>query len=312
MRGEAQMFPLNRAAIGVALLALAIAPLESALAQTRREQMERQLLPSYLTPGGGLNFSGSHLSLTELLYEADINQHIHIEFAIFKKKWFLKLNPRFRLRMLSVTSFPVRTPSFMPSLTAFLPFANYDDSVGRSGFNYVTVMYRHHSNGQDGEFYNPDGTINVNSGDFGTDFLEFGFNRIWPHGKWTRFSLRLHVNVTRDSTLDDHYERSGAQFTFGSIALPNVLGFSAELGGFVSYALSGRSFVMIPAPGSTIPVRSANFGDQTNLAVRLLFRKGTQSHLRGFAEFYYGFDYYNINFWRPLRRIQVGIAATPF
>ena len=67
MRGEAQMFPLNRAAICVASLALAIAPLEAALAQTRREQIERQLLPSYLTAGGGLNFSGSHLSLTELL-----------------------------------------------------------------------------------------------------------------------------------------------------------------------------------------------------------------------------------------------------
>ena len=39
-------------------------------------------------------------------------------------------------------------------------------------------MLSHHSNGQDGDFYRADGSVNARDGSFSTNYLELGFNRV--------------------------------------------------------------------------------------------------------------------------------------
>lgn len=84
------------------------------------------------------------------------------------------LTPRYKVRILRDTSSPVRTPSFMPGATVFYPIKR--TKPGDLKIKYFSVSFFHHSNGQDGEEINDDGTINTNNGNFSTNYLEPAFH----------------------------------------------------------------------------------------------------------------------------------------
>lgn len=95
-------------------------------------------------------------------------------------KWLpvaLHLTPRFKARifrnnkLLGDSSLPVRTPSYMPGATLYFKL----DKLNRPDawlYKFASISVFHHSNGQDGNSLNPDGTYNQYNGSFSTNFAE--------------------------------------------------------------------------------------------------------------------------------------------
>ena len=188
------------------------------VSDARQAAIERHLPATYATALAGLNFAGGHGKTFDQLFEADINQHLEFRMPrklfgrvpFFNFEHFFKINPRVRVRMLAENSFPVRTPSFMPNATIFFGFDG-SQPIAHS-FTYYTIMLSHHSNGQEGPFYNAAGdAINIVSGSFCTNFLEFSINRIFNENRrllqgWLRPSLIWHPGFNREASLENQYE----------------------------------------------------------------------------------------------------------
>ncbi len=75
------------------------------------------------------------------------------------------------------SSLPVRTPSYAIGAKVFWRlderFRKYDDTLR---FKYWEASFYHHSNGQDGSFYLPNGLVNRYNGNFSTNFVRLGFS----------------------------------------------------------------------------------------------------------------------------------------
>ncbi|MCA1758169.1 MAG: phospholipase A, partial [Bacteroidales bacterium] len=85
-------------------------------------------------------------------------------------KWGATISPAILIRMYAEESFPVRTPSYMPEIS----FYHQLNKTGNETIKYLFLNLTHHSNGQDGDFFNEDGSFNTVSGDFSTNYLELG------------------------------------------------------------------------------------------------------------------------------------------
>jgi hypothetical protein len=85
-----------------------------------------------------------------------------------KLPFFLAATPEINIRLFSAHGSPVKSPSYMPGLVAYFR-VNNDAYHAR----FISVAYNHHSNGIEGPTANPDGSINVDSGKFTTNFYTF-------------------------------------------------------------------------------------------------------------------------------------------
>ena len=281
---------------------------------TKRAIIEGTLVQSYITPTGGINLGDGHSE--KLVFEGDINQHLHFQPRFFSDGVFVKINPRVRVRMINVESFPVRTPSFMPSVTVFFGFGSTRDVPGSQGFNVFTLSLTHHSNGQADSFYTANGSINVETGSFSTNFFEFGASRHWGNRpllqRWTKFSLIWHPGFNRDDELDDQHETVKVGLTTSTVrSTGGLLGWDLEVMGSVFYTIVGRRYVLIPGPASSRSRIKATWEDNVHIGASLSVGRPEMGDLRLFVKLDYGYDYYNINFWRRLRRLQIGISADP-
>ena len=92
--------------------------------------------------------------------------------------WSVHVIPQFKVRIFQDDnsfaqgflkgdeSAPVRTPSYMPRITVFKTFENWWQPKEILS-QYIGFSAFHHSNGQDGQEFFPDGTINIYNGNFG-------------------------------------------------------------------------------------------------------------------------------------------------
>lgn len=75
------------------------------------------------------------------------------------------------------SSLPVRTPSYAIGAKVFWRlderFRKHEDTIR---FKYWEASFYHHSNGQDGSFFLPNGQVNRYNGNFSTNFLRLGFS----------------------------------------------------------------------------------------------------------------------------------------
>ena len=79
--------------------------------------------------------------------------------------------PDFTVRVRKERSTGVRTPSFRLGGVFYVRLTNASDRL-----DYLTLGFTHHSNGQDGDAINPDGTINTNNGNFSTNYLTLKYH----------------------------------------------------------------------------------------------------------------------------------------
>lgn len=119
---------------------------------------------SYLSPKGELGAPSKYVINGRLTtsYFLLATEKLPIAFAVL---------PDFTVRVREERSAGVRTPSFRLGGTLFV---RLDRSL--PNYKYATLSYTHHSNGQDGEALNPDGSINTINGNFTTNYLTASYH----------------------------------------------------------------------------------------------------------------------------------------
>jgi hypothetical protein len=158
--------------------------------------------------------------------EAQIAPFYFIRFSD-SSKFTLSVSPKLILRMAGGESFPIKTPSFMPTITIFQRINASKLATAKATKwlikpdHRLFLLYRmaHHSNGQKDEFFVP-GTrrINFSTGNFSTDYIELGIQWVDMSGGANgfsvngRFSFEQHVNITRETDLNDIYYTSRLLF----------------------------------------------------------------------------------------------------
>jgi hypothetical protein len=153
------------------------------------------LEPSYVAYGHGYG-------LDPLIFEANVAPH----FSLFPRGWqaALFLTPKILLRMFAEESQPVWTPSYMPRLTLV---AWLTERLEGPTF-YGSLTLSHHSNGQAGPFFNPDGSVNHEDGDFSTNYLEPSLAMVMHEGRffgWNAVALEWHPGFNQNDELEGRY-----------------------------------------------------------------------------------------------------------
>jgi len=152
-------------------------------------------------------------------------------------KFPIHITPRYKVRIfhensaIGDTSLPVRTPSYMPGATIYIPIKRIDENTLK--LKYFSISFFHHSNGQDGNEFNVDNTFNLYNGNFSTNFFEPAFhfrNRILdnPNGQhncnnakpqyhdlYGKIGLEKHINTA--DQLKSSYGDYRLNFTLGLI-----------------------------------------------------------------------------------------------
>ncbi len=293
-----------------AILVMAQGPVWSEENQNRRERenaffrsIRANQDDSYITLGGGLG------NIDDLVFEALIAPYFLLRTSEDARLGATISSP-ILIRMYNEYSFPVRTPSYMPQVSFF-----YQTSGGGDDhINYLFLTLTHHSNGQDDPFFNEDGSINRHSGDFSTNYVEFGafFNRqlipFFNTSEYFSTSLEYHVNLGRSPELNGRYS-------------------------FVRWHNNIRIF-RFPASWTNLRLEKTprvqtrlettwRFGDfndasffdvkeRLNLSFTIAYRPDFLSDVSLFFNLFSGEDYYNMHFDRRLNVFRVGLQAFGF
>jgi len=240
-------------------------------------------------------------NIEPLLFEANVNP----SFVIRERndsKLMAVLTAQIRIRMYNEESYPVRTPSYIPQVS-FYYVANKKEAL-----NYLVLFGKiaHHSNGQDGDFYNEDNSINLQSGNFATNFFEFGLLK-------TAYSNKLKAIKTIKSSIEIHPKSWMLQ----------------ELKGKYSGLRWHNSFTSFKFPLKNDENERANFSlkvettlmldnfnelnvfdlDRINASLTFYYHPKFLRDIGLFIQLYHGFDYYNIYYERQLSIIRFGIMT---
>lgn len=259
--------------------------------------------PSYILFGSGIG------NLEPLIFEGNIATHFMISLN-HDQKWGVELSPRIIIRMYNKESLPIRTPSFIPKATFFYHLV---DSINKKKDLFMYFSMLHHSNGQDGSFYNADSiTINTQSGNFSTNWIEAGVYISRPsHMAFTSNDYKIYAayNFMQEVGLNDSYGRLRFFFDFQSkLNLSKLFGIkrrtynngnntlrqSLHFGWIADHLTDTKTF------------DSKRFIFRYRLAIKPSFLNDVTL----FTQYDYGQDYYNIYYGRKLNVIRFGIASS--
>lgn len=214
------------------------------------------------------------------------------------------LTPQIIIRMYQERSFPVRTPSYMPQITAYYLVSPKKNKNTLSLFGKLA----HHSNGQDGEFYLENGEVNLLSGDFATNYFEAGIiktnfiSRFGAH-QFLKTSLEIHPPPWTAKELTGKYSTVRWHNTISMFKIP------------VTENKNSRRKARISLKGETTwlfgRVEDWNNFSSKRLNVRLTFyyHPNFLEDIGFFVQAFHGMDYYNIYFNHHLDVIRFGIMT---
>lgn len=241
-------------------------------------------------------------NIDPLMFEANVNP----SFIIRKRedsKLMGVLTSQIIIRMYNEESYPVRTPSYIPQITIYyLAKVN-----GLQNKTTVLGKIAHHSNGQDGAFYNEDGTINLLTGNFATNYVELGMLN-------TSYSSRLNALKVFKSSIEIHPK---------SWMLDELKGGYSGLrwhNAFTAYKIPFGNSNTAKKPHFSLKLETnlmldhyndLNFFDLDRLNAGLTFYYHPQflEDIGFFVQVYHGMDYYNIYFQHQLDIIRFGIMT---
>lgn len=262
--------------------------------------------PSYITAMGGIG------NIESLIFEADIIPYFMLSLNK-NNRWGIEVSPRFLLRMYNEESFPIRTPSFMPRATFFYKILA-GNNQRQDLFSYLS--WCHHSNGQNGNFYNSDSiTINTQSGNFSTNFLEAGVFLSHPDRKFPYIINYLKLSTSYHYQQAPELRNSYGRLRFftdfqSSVNLSKVLKiFGNTANNPVSHnAFLSQSIRIGWIAGNMHNVKAID-AKRVVFRYTISFKPSFLNDVTIFAQYYYGQDYYNIYFNRTLSLVRFGIAA---
>lgn len=241
-------------------------------------------------------------NIDPLMFEANINPL----FTIKEKKdsrLMAVLTPQIIIRMYNKESYPVRTPSYMPQIT-FYYLLNQNKTINK---NTVFGKFAHHSNGQDGTFYNEDNTLNVETGNFATNYFEIGListSYSYNHNAVKAFksSIEIHPKSWMLEELEGQYSGLRWHNAFTSYKLP-----------FQKNASKKRPNLSLKID-TTLMLDNYNDLDfidldRINASVTLYYHPKFLEDIGFFVQFYHGMDYYNIYFNEQIDVIRFGMMT---
>lgn len=256
--------------------------------------------PSYVTITGGVG------NIEPLVSEVNFSPDNLFFFKKNKKVGF-ELSPRILFRSFSFSSFPIRTPSYILKGTFFYKIEN-------SLSNNLIIPYislGHHSNGQDGNAINPDSSINHLTGSFADNYAIAGMmllnpnsQRLNPLSTVRLFASYNHVGPQILISLYGKYRFNAEIESVFFIDSPHKKGEINSRGG--KSKITG--LLQLEYIGGPLIENEDLFSKRLIASYSLFYQPAFLGPFSIFTRFYYGQDYYNINFNRSLSVIQFGIA----
>lgn len=208
------------------------------------------------------------------------------------------------IRMYQEDSFPIYTPSYIPQVTIYYSLDNYSKLKNSSLF----WRFAHHSNGQEGNFFLDNGEINLKTGNFSTNFVEFGilkthFNKRFNAHQFFKTSIEVHP----ESWSSDELKRK-----YSTVRWHNALSiFKLAANEYqndkkkANISLKGESTWMF---GSINNWHGISF-DRLNLSLTFYYHPQFMEDIGLFVQYYHGMDYYNIYFNQKLDIIRFGLMT---
>lgn len=242
-------------------------------------------------------------AIAPLIFEANISP----SFVIRKRKdarLMGVLTPQIIIRMYNEDSYPVRTPSYIPQITFYFLTGNKQAS------NKLTLLGRfaHHSNGQDGDFYNENSIINLMTGNFSTNFVELGFikssfsDRLNAY-KFFKSSIEIHPKNWMLRELQGTYSGLRWKNTFHAFKLP--MDNSSNKNRKANFSLKVETTWMFDAVNNWDTFNI----NRLNASLTFYYHPKFLEDIGLFVQFYRGVDYYNINFMRQINAIRFGLMT---
>ena len=281
------------------------------LLQTAHAQQPNDSLPNLdLAKIAQVNQSDSYITfptdignLEPLMFEANVNP----SFIIRERKesnLMAVLASQVTIRMYNEDSYPVKTPSYIPQIT-FYYLTGDRNPVGHYTF---FGKFAHHSNGQDGNFYNTDGNINLQNGNFATNYFELGliktsFSKTLNASKFFKSSVEVHP---RSWMLDEmHGKYSGFRWhnAFFAYKLPVKMGHRGSVK--ADFSLKAETTWMIDNINDWDTFNFKRF----NIGLTFYYHPKFLEDIGFFVQLYHGMDYYNIYFQHRLDVIRFGIMT---
>ena len=281
------------------------------LLHTAHAQQPNDSLPNLdLAKIAQVNQSDSYITfptdignLEPLMFEANVNP----SFIIRERKesnLMAVLASQVTIRMYNEDSYPVKTPSYIPQIT-FYYLTGDRNPVGHYTF---FGKFAHHSNGQDGNFYNTDGNINLQNGNFATNYFELGliktsFSKTLNASKFFKSSVEVHP---RSWMLDEmHGKYSGFRWhnAFFAYKLPVKMGHRGSVK--ADFSLKAETTWMIDNINDWDTFNFKRF----NIGLTFYYHPKFLEDIGFFVQLYHGMDYYNIYFQHRLDVIRFGIMT---
>ncbi len=242
-------------------------------------------------------------NIEPLIFEANVNP----SFKIRERKdsrLMAVLTAQIFIRMYNEYSNPVKTPSYLPQLTVYFMTGHKDAQKKLTLFGKIA----HHSNGQDGDFYNTDDEINLRDGNFATNFMEFGVlksfysNRINAY-KFFKTSIEIHPKSWMLPELHGQY--SGLRWHNSFLAYKLPLGNNLNKDQKANFSVKLETNYMLDQ------INNWKTFDLKRLNTSLIFYYHPKflEDVGFFAQFYHGSDYYNIYFQHQISSIRFGIMT---
>ena len=251
---------------------------------------------SYITFLGGLG------NMDPLLYEANLIPNFYIR--KMGSRLMGVFTPQIILRMYRETSSPVRTPSYKPQITIYYRTGK----TKRLGYLSFFGRFAHHSNGQDGDFFLENGEINTKSGDFTTNYVEFG---VLKTGYFARFnavhffkaSFQVNPKSWSSKELNGIFPFYRLHLMYTVFKLPVELKKGEKRKSSIS--LKGRVTWLFGDLNDWHPLSFNRF----NFSFTFYYHPAFFEDIGFFVQYYHGFDYYNIHFEKQLRVLWAGIMT---
>lgn len=242
-------------------------------------------------------------NIEPLWFEANLNPNFYIRQSKDSRLMGV-LTPQIIIRMFQEESFPVRTPSYIPQITVYYILKKKDGSRNLNLYGRVG----HHSNGQDGGFYLDDGSFNLKTGNFTTNFWELGIIKTNVNTRFNAYqffktSFEIHPKSVTQNELEGIYSRYRWHNAF------SIFKITPEKN-------------QVDSQKPTISIKGETtwmFGDynqfdafsmeRLNLSLTFYYHPKFLEDIGLFVQYYHGSDYYNMYFDHRLNVLRFGLMT---